>query len=327
MMMRLKGAPHIVTIEDYAVLREEGMRTILIRMELLESVEKIRKRTGGLDPRQTLQLGLDMCTALISCEKLNIIHRDIKLSNIFYSDKGGYKLGDFGISRTMDSIHEKVSMSSAGTIQYIAPEVYFGYKYDNTADIYSLGIALYILLNNNLPPLCSEYNLPPEQISMSMFHEANMRRLRGEHFPGPAWADQRLSSVVMTACDPKPEKRFRSASQFLDALRAYMDNKPIILPGNDALMNDDTEVILDSGTARILNDRTPDILAGSKVFAQGNARDLGQHDRGNLRQDNAQDPIKTASPVLASGNHGNLSSGTDPDFHGNRNSRSHSENK
>ena len=39
MMMQLKGAPHIVTIEDYAVLRDKGVRTILIRMELLESVE------------------------------------------------------------------------------------------------------------------------------------------------------------------------------------------------------------------------------------------------------------------------------------------------
>lgn len=231
-MMQLKGAPNIVTIEDYAVLREEGMRTILIRMELLESVEKIRNRTGGLDRLQTLQLGLDICTALISCEQLNIIHRDIKLSNIFYSERGGYKLGDFGISRTMDSIHEKISMSSAGTVQYIAPEVYFGYKYDNTADIYSLGIALYILLNNNLPPLCNEYNLPADRISMSMIHEANMRRLRGESFSGPVNADQKLSSILCSACDPDPAKRFQSASQFRDALLAYRENRPVILPGS-----------------------------------------------------------------------------------------------
>lgn len=226
MMMQLKGAPNIVTIEDYAVLRNQGSRTILIRMELLESVEKIRKQIGGLDRQQTLQMGLDICTALISCEQLNIIHRDIKLSNIFYSEKGGYKLGDFGISRTMDSIHEKNTMSSAGTIQYIAPEVYLGYKYDNTADIYSLGIALYILLNNNLPPLCNDYNVPPEEISRSMIHEANMRRLRGEHFNGPVNADQRLASIILTACDPDPARRYFSASQFREALLAYRDGRP-----------------------------------------------------------------------------------------------------
>ena len=194
MMMQLKGAPHIVTIEDYAVLRDKGVRTILIRMELLESVEKLSRKPGGLDKGEVLQLGIDICTALTSCELSNIIHRDIKLSNIFYSKKTGYKLGDFGISRTMDSIHEKISMSSAGTIQYLAPEVYYGYKYDNTVDIYSLGISLYILLNNNLPPFCNEYNLPPEQISMAMIHEANMRRLPPMQMSG--WRPSYVRPVI-----------------------------------------------------------------------------------------------------------------------------------
>ena len=232
MMMQLKGYPNIVTIEDYAVLRGDGTRTILIRMEQLESVEKIKNKKGGLSRTQALQLGLDICNALVSCEEKNIIHRDIKLSNIFYSEKGGYKLGDFGISRTMDSIHEKMSMSSAGTIQYMAPEVYHGYKYDSSADLYSLGIALYILLNRNLPPLCNAYNAPAEKLSISMVHEANMRRLRGEPLPPPVDADDYLASIICTACSPDPSKRFFSASQFRDALQAYIDRKPLPLPAN-----------------------------------------------------------------------------------------------
>lgn len=232
MMMQLKGYPNIVTIEDYAVLRGDGTRTILIRMEQLESVEKIKNRKGGLSRTQTLQLGLDICNALVSCEEKNIIHRDIKLSNIFYSEKGGYKLGDFGISRTMDSIHEKMSMSSAGTIQYMAPEVYHGYKYDSSADLYSLGIALYILLNRNLPPLCNAYNAPAENLSISMVHEANMKRLRGEPLPPPVDADDYLASIICTACSPDPSKRFFSASRFRDALQAYIDRKPLPLPAN-----------------------------------------------------------------------------------------------
>jgi serine/threonine protein kinase len=230
MMMQLKGYPNIVTIEDYTVIRGEGTRTILIRMEQLESVEKIKNSRGGLSRTQTLQLGLDICNALVSCEEKNIIHRDIKLSNIFYSEKGGYKLGDFGISRTMDSIHEKMSMSSAGTIQYMAPEVYHGYKYDSSADLYSLGIALYILLNRNLPPLCNAYNTPAGNLSISMVHEANMRRLRGEPLPPPVDADEYLASIILTACSPDPAKRFPSASRFRDALQAYIDHKPVSRP-------------------------------------------------------------------------------------------------
>ena len=219
MMMMLKGAPNIVTIEDYAVLRGDGTRTILIRMEKLESAEKLSKQSGGLSRQQTLQLGLDICNALISCEKENIIHRDIKLSNIFYSEKGGYKLGDFGISRTMDSIHEKMSMSSAGTIQYMAPEVYFGFKYDSTADIYSLGIALYILLNGTCPPLCSGYKDSPSKIPMAVLH---------------AEADTQLAGIICAACDPDPSRRFSNASDFRDALQSYISHKPVILPAGES---------------------------------------------------------------------------------------------
>ena len=235
MMMQLKGYPNIVTIEDYAVLRGDGTRTILIRMEQLESVEKIKNSRGGLSRTQTLQLGLDICSALVSCEEKNIIHRDIKLSNIFYSEKGGYKLGDFGISRTMDSIHEKMSMSSAGTIQYMAPEVYHGYKYDSSADLYSLGIALYILLNRNLPPLCNAYNTPAGNLSISMVHEANMRRLRGEPLPPPLDADDYLASIICTACSPDPARRFPTASSFRDALQAYIDHRPVSQPVSSPL--------------------------------------------------------------------------------------------
>ena len=266
MMMQLKGAPHIVTIEDYAVLRDKGVRTILIRMELLESVEKLSRKPGGLDKGEVLQLGIDICTALTSCELSNIIHRDIKLSNIFYSKKTGYKLGDFGISRTMDSIHEKISMSSAGTIQYLAPEVYYGYKYDNTVDIYSLGISLYILLNNNLPPFCNEYNLPPEQISMAMIHEANMRRLRGERFGAPANADERLASVICAACDPDSGNRFPSASQFLNALLACRDNRPVSLPGKTQSPNMTSQVLPSAGTE---DNPTKMLFAESNPFQQG----------------------------------------------------------
>ena len=266
MMMQLKGAPHIVTIEDYAVLRDKGVRTILIRMELLESVEKLSRKPGGLDKGEVLQLGIDICTALTSCELSNIIHRDIKLSNIFYSKKTGYKLGDFGISRTMDSIHEKISMSSAGTIQYLAPEVYYGYKYDNTVDIYSLGISLYILLNNNLPPFCNEYNLPPEQISMAMIHEANMRRLRGERFGAPANADERLASVICAACDPDPGNRFPSASQFLNALLACRDNRPVSLPGKTQSLNMTSQVLPSAGAE---DNPTKMLFAESNPFQQG----------------------------------------------------------
>ena len=220
LMMQLKGVPSIVSIEDYAILRDHRSCTILIRMEELEPLDSyLRRKNGILQKEELIRLGTDICTALVFCEQKNILHRDIKTSNLFYSPEAGFKLGDFGISRSMSSIREKASMSGIGTIQYMAPEVYQGRHYNNTADIYSLGIVLYILANGLLPPLCSTGNESrPSPLPGEYVHEANMRRLRGEALPYPRYADPFLGSVICTACSPSPEARFQTAAAFRSAL-------------------------------------------------------------------------------------------------------------
>ena len=216
-MIDLKGHPHIVSIEDYAVRQGKGFCAILIRMEKLEALNAYIKRTGSISRSEVIRLGSEICDALSLCEKKNIIHRDIKLGNLFFSEKTGYKLGDFGISRTMASIYEKASMSGSGTPQYMAPEVYRGEKYNNTADLYSLGMVLYILMNDFVPPLCREYSGSADR--MAIIHQANMRRMQGEPLPKPSLADDRLAAVILRACSPDPEQRFPTADAFKKALQ------------------------------------------------------------------------------------------------------------
>ena len=221
LMMQLKGVPNIVTIEDYAILRDNNTCTILIRMEELEPLDSfLRRRKGSLQKEEIIRLGTDICSALTFCEQKNILHRDIKTSNLFYSNEAGFKLGDFGISRSMASIREKAAMSGIGTIQYMAPEIYQGREYNNTADIYSLGIVLYILANGMVPPLYDSGTgrQTAFPLSRAQVHEANMRRLRGEVLPPPRYTDPLLASVICTACNPAPERRFQTAGAFRQAL-------------------------------------------------------------------------------------------------------------
>ncbi len=230
-MIRLKGTPGVVTIEDYTVLRSATGCMILIRMEELEGLESYIRRTGILPQEQVVRLGTDLCTALDFCEQSGILHRDIKPGNIFYSDRAGFKLGDFGISRRMESIYERRAMSRVGTVQYMAPETYFGDAYGNTADLYSLGLVLYTLLNGNAPPFCEQEAVSGragsawngggiENTGVARApHSANMRRLKGEELPPPSLARKRLAAVVCRACDPVPEKRYQSAREFRQALQ------------------------------------------------------------------------------------------------------------
>ena len=75
---------------------------LYIRIELPKPLrDYITER--NLTNRDVIQMGIDLCMGLVSCQKFNILHRDIKLKNIFVSETGSFKLGDFVISRVLSS--------------------------------------------------------------------------------------------------------------------------------------------------------------------------------------------------------------------------------
>ena len=175
LMESLKGIQNIVSVEDYKVVEKEGDIGwyIFIRMELLTPFNAFIS-DKKLTEEEVFKLGCDICTALEICNKCNIIHRDIKPENIFVNDFGYFKLGDFGIARKMENMTG--GLSHKGTFNYMAPEVVNSREYDARADIYSLGIVLYRLLNGNrLPFLDTEKQL----LNPNERRNAVDRRMRG----------------------------------------------------------------------------------------------------------------------------------------------------
>lgn len=218
LMSRLKGNSHIVSFEDYEVVRheEDGGCDILIRMEYLEPVLQYEKRHDFTEA-DALKLALDLCGALEVCEKHQILHRDIKPENILVSPDGDFKLGDFGIARTMEK--NSFTRSKKGTYAYMAPEVYKGEKYNSTADIYSLGVVLYRFLNHGKLPF-EETDKP----TADQRENAVQRRLRGEELP-PVGNDG-LMKIIEKACAFRPEDRYRSAAEMkVDILRTIQKNE------------------------------------------------------------------------------------------------------
>ena len=176
LMERLKGCTNIVSYEDHEIRdHANGIGCdILIRMELLTPLNTYYT-TYPPTEADVIRLGIDMCRALEVCAKENIIHRDIKPSNIFVSEHGDYKLGDFGVARHLEASCRE--LSKKGTYDYMAPEVYRDSVYDARADIFSLGIVLYKLMNNGRIPF-----LPPAPapIGYNDSENAIKRRLCGE---------------------------------------------------------------------------------------------------------------------------------------------------
>ena len=214
LMEELKGQTNIVTYEDHAVVpHDDGIGwDILIRMELLTPLSD-RICFQPMSEEEVIRLGIDICTALELCEISKIIHRDIKAENIFVSKFGNYKLGDFGIARTAEKTMS--AMSKKGTYTYMAPEVYRGDVYDASVDIYSLGILMYRLMNNNRAPF-----LPPapEPITFESKENALQNRMSGEIIPPPANGSDTLKTIIGKACAFHPGERFASAKEMKDAL-------------------------------------------------------------------------------------------------------------
>lgn len=209
LMSELKGCNNVASCEDFIAYRhKDGFGfDIMIRMELLLPLI-LFEMENEIDEMAVIKLGIDMCQALERCSIKNIIHRDIKPDNIFISSMGDFKLGDFGIARTMDNT--VMMMSRKGTPNYMAPEVYFSKPYDNTADIYSLGIVLYRMLNDRRIPF-----LPPapRQINKEDREGAFMKRIQGVILPRPAHGDEALKSIVLKACAYRREDRYQKPEE------------------------------------------------------------------------------------------------------------------
>ena len=221
LMKEQQEQSNIVTCDDIVVVPHVNGNGIggdvFIRMELLTALPRLLKERS-LSEQEIIKLGKDISHALVLCESKNIIHRDIKPTNIMVSQVGNYKLGDFGVSKLWD---QENYVATARMPNFEAPEIIHMEKYGYTADIYSLGILLYWLLNNRRMPFIGA----DEQLTPRRIVEATTRRYNGERIPTPKNGSDELKRIVLKACAYRPENRYASAQEMYDALEEIGNGK------------------------------------------------------------------------------------------------------
>ena len=233
LMAELKGTANVVSYEDHTVIPHENNIgwDIIIRMELLQSLFEYADE-NEFTKQDIIKLGMDICRGLELCQKFNIIHRDIKPENIMVSKLGDYKLGDFGIARTVDKT--TAALTKRGTYTYMAPEVFNEGVYGPAVDIYSLGIVMYRLLNNNRTPFLPQY---PNPITPQDREAALIKRMGGKNtLPAPQNADGRLAEIVLKACAHDMNHRYSAPMQMRQELEAILytrEEAPLIYPQGD----------------------------------------------------------------------------------------------
>lgn len=236
-MNQFKGNSQIVSMEDYKV--EEAAEddfgfSLLIRMELCKTVNAYidNKQDYFANASELIRLGVSMCSALEVIHTNSLLHRDIKPGNIFVSQDGNFKLGDFGMAAGRYSGEE--NPHAAGTYDYMAPEVCNNLGYDVRADIYSLGLTLYYFANGLRGPYLESVFTAPTRNDKNI---AFAKRMKNEKMLPPALVPKPLADVILRACAFDQNERYMSAREMKIALLSVERELYSSNVGNGLLQN------------------------------------------------------------------------------------------
>ena len=242
-MLSLNENEHIVRFDSYTIIKESSCFYLVILMELLKPLNECLE-ADNVTQNDVIDLGCDICLALEGFREAGIIHREVKPENIYVDENGIYKLGDFGVCR--GRFGEDTAVSS-----YIAPELYTNGEADINSDLYSLGILLYKLLNNNRLPFLPSF---PAPVSIEDRESAFTKRMRGDLFPAPSNATSQLANVLYKATAFNVNERFTEPEALFIALEnQYITPEqesrteiftPPVVPVNPYHITDETGVPL-----------------------------------------------------------------------------------
>lgn len=145
--------PNVITISE--TFCENNTAYFVMEYHDSGSLEKEVQENGPLKPERAKEVMLRLCDAMVRIHSLNILHLDLKPSNILLNSNEEIILIDFGISKAYDNRGNEIGQNQVGYSDgYSPPESYLaGSKFSEASDVYSLGAILYYLLTGReLPP-------------------------------------------------------------------------------------------------------------------------------------------------------------------------------
>jgi adenylate cyclase len=179
-----------------------------------ETLDHLIKRSGRLDVKLALEIATQVDAGLAAVHEQNLVHRDIKPTNIMVSLKEERsvtaKIIDLGLAKAQDESASDAGISSpgafAGTPEFASPEQFAGVGVDIRSDLYSLGVTLWEMVTGQTP-----FRGPAAEV---MYHH--------QHTPLPL---ERLKDVPQPVVvllekllEKDPVQRFRTPSELLNAI-------------------------------------------------------------------------------------------------------------
>lgn len=197
--MNLKS-PHLVTIFDVRY-NDKGRPFVIMEYVSGPSLaDLIQNAPGGLGLQKTAFFLREIAKGLSYLHDCGIVHRDLKPGNIFY-ENGQVKIGDYGLSKAINTSRCSNQTITVGTVHYMAPEIGVG-RYDRGIDIYALGVILYEMLTGRLPYVGAS----PAEVLMK--HMNSTPDLNG--------IDETFARVIRKAMARDPQDRYHTVQEMVE---------------------------------------------------------------------------------------------------------------
>ena len=202
--------PNIVSIYDVGV---DNNLTYYIVMELIQGKtlkEIIIQEQGPLPWKWSINVSIQIASALEMAHKNNIIHRDIKPHNIIITEDGVAKVTDFGIAKAVSNSTITAFGKTIGSVHYFSPEHARGGYTDAKSDIYSLGVVMYEMITGRVP---FDADTP---VSIALKHMQEEPVEPQEINPNIPDA---VNKIIMKALQKEPALRYQTATEMLQDLK------------------------------------------------------------------------------------------------------------
>lgn len=201
--------PHAVEVLDFSVSKT-GIAYLVMELLQGQTLDALLEVEPVLPVGRCAEIAVPVCEVLEIAHAAGIVHRDIKPLNIFLHSAAGrevVKVLDFGIAKLLDQPFDgdatAVGGKIMGTVDYVAPERLFGRPYDVRADVYSVGVMLYLMLSGRMP-YPRDAKAGARDLMRQLLASDPPRPLAGivrPNVPGP------LVETVMQCLSPGPDER------------------------------------------------------------------------------------------------------------------------
>ena len=216
--------PNIVSVYDVGV---DGNLHYIV-MELVKGKtlkDIIVEEKGPLPWKWSVNIAIQIASALETAHKNHIIHRDIKPHNIIITEDGVAKVTDFGIAKAVSNSTITAFGTTIGSVHYFSPEHARGGFTDEKSDIYSLGVVMYEMLTGRVP---FDADTPVSVALKHMQEEPIAAIVANPNIPIA------VNDIIMKSLKKDPNLRYQNATAMLiDLKRALKEPQGNFVDNNE----------------------------------------------------------------------------------------------